>query len=131
MKKIHNTRNKNVLLLVTGLSLMAVMVASYAAGASGDIGSVASQLRGNFVSLAKLITAGSYMAGAGFAVGAILKFKQHKDNPTQIPIGTPIALLFIAGALLFLPSIMKTAGATLYGTGAQSGGVSGVTSYTH
>lgn len=28
------------------------------------------------------------------------------DQPTQIPIGTPIALVFIAGALLFLPSIL-------------------------
>lgn len=28
------------------------------------------------------------------------------DNPTQIPIGTPIALAFIAAALEFLPSIL-------------------------
>jgi intracellular multiplication protein IcmD len=35
-----------------------------------------------------------------------MKFKQHKDNPTQTPIGTPIALVFIAAALLFLPSIL-------------------------
>jgi intracellular multiplication protein IcmD len=36
---------------------------------------------------------------------AILHFKQHKDGPTQIPIGTPISLEFIAAALLFLPTI--------------------------
>jgi hypothetical protein len=28
------------------------------------------------------------------------------DNPTQIPIGTPIALIVIAAALQFLPSII-------------------------
>jgi hypothetical protein len=28
------------------------------------------------------------------------------DNPTQIPIGTPIALVFIAAALLFIPSVL-------------------------
>jgi hypothetical protein len=28
------------------------------------------------------------------------------DSPTQIPIGTPIALVFIAAALLFIPSVL-------------------------
>ena len=55
--------------------------------------------------IASLISAGAYVAGMGFAVGALLKFKQHKDNPTQIPIGTPIALLFIAAALIFIPAL--------------------------
>ena len=57
--------------------------------------------------VAKLITAGSYIAGMGFGVGSIVKFKAHKDNPTQIPVGTPIALLFVAAALLFMPSVSK------------------------
>jgi intracellular multiplication protein IcmD len=59
----------------------------------------------------------AYLAGLGFAIGAIMKFKQHKDNPTQIPIGTPIALIFIAAALLFLPSILGVAGSTMFGKG--------------
>jgi hypothetical protein len=33
----------------------------------------------------------------------------------QIPIGTPIALLFIGAALIFLPSLLKVAGETLFG----------------
>ncbi len=64
--------------------------------------------------LAKLITAASYIAGLGFSIGAIMKFKQHKDNPTQIPIGTPIALVFIAAALLFVPTILSAVNATIY-----------------
>lgn len=52
----------------------------------------------------EFITGGLYIAGISFAIAAIIKFKQHKDNPTQIPIGTPVALLFIAAALLFLPT---------------------------
>ena len=81
-----------------------------------------------FGNLAKLITAGSYIAGLGFAMAAILKFKAHKDNPTQIPVGTPIALLFIAVALLFLPSLLKMAGSTLFGASPIAGGISGVES---
>jgi hypothetical protein len=66
----------------------------------------------SFGNIASLITAASYIAGFGFALGAILKFKQHKDNPTQIPVGTPIALVFIAAALLFLPTLLPVTGAT-------------------
>jgi intracellular multiplication protein IcmD len=61
----------------------------------------------------------------GFSIGAIMKFKQHKDNPTQIPIGTPIALIFIAAALLFLPTILGIAGATMFGS--SGGSVAGPT----
>lgn len=70
----------------------------------------------SYGNIAKLINASSYVAGFGFALGAILKFKQHKDNPTQIPIGTPIALVFIAAALLFLPSIISSTGTTIFGS---------------
>lgn len=85
--------------------------------AGKSLGTMASSVTGTFTSLAKLVTAGSYLAGLGFAIGAILKFKQHKDNPTQIPIGTPIALTFIAAALLFLPSILGVTGGTMFGAG--------------
>lgn len=84
------------------------------AAAAQDLGKVAEKITGTFENVAKLITAGSYIAGLGFSIGAIMKFKQHKDNPTQITIGTPIALLFIAAALLFLPSILDVAGGTLF-----------------
>ena len=92
-----------------------------------SIGGMASQINASFANLAKLITSGSYVAGLGFAVGAIMKFKQHKDNPTQIPVGTPIALVFIAAALLFLPTILSIAGGTMFGSGGETGGVGGVT----
>ncbi len=90
------------------------------------IGTMASSITSSFTSLTKLITAGSYLAGLGFSVGAIMKFKQHKDNPTQIPIGTPIALVFIAAALLFLPTILSVAGYTMFGTsGGKAAGPTG------
>lgn len=95
-------------------------IAGEAVAADKGLGGMASSVTSSFESLAKLITAGSYLAGLGFAISAILKFKQHKDSPAQIPIGTPIALVFIAAALLFLPSILGIAGATMFGTGGGS-----------
>lgn len=109
---------------ITCLGLL--LIAGEALAASSlTVGGMASSITGSFTNLTKLITAGSYLAGLGFSIGAIMKFKQHKDNPTQIPIGTPIALIFIAAALLFLPTILGIAGATMFGS--SGGSVAGPT----
>lgn len=96
---------------------------------SGGIGAVAAQAKGSLAGLAQLITAGSYVAGMGFAVGAVVKFKAHKDNPTQVEISKPIALLFIAAALIFIPSVFKSVGGTLFTSGMVAG-VSGITKFS-
>lgn len=112
---------KKVILGVLGLTCLVGVTVVFASG----IGGVAAKVTTNLNNVAKLITAGSYVAGMAFTVGAIVKFKAHKDNPTQVPIGAPIALLFVGAALLFLPSVMKTAGDTLgFKSQAGIGGVS-------
>jgi intracellular multiplication protein IcmD len=98
-----------------------------AANTARSLGEVAGSITESFTNLAKLITSGAYLAGLGFSIGAIMKFKQHKDNPTQIPIGTPIALFFISAALLFLPSILDVTGSTMFGaSGGQTAGPEGI-----
>lgn len=106
-----------------GMILISQKIA--AAGPALTLGEMASSITSSFVNLAKLITAGSYLAGLGFSIGAIMKFKQHKDNPTQIPIGTPIALIFIAAALLFLPTVLGMTGQTMFGAAGQTAGPTG------
>ena len=78
-----------------GLMLLAGAMLCLCAGtvfAISGIGSVAANVTSNLTGIAKLITAGAYVAGFGFAVAAIVKFKAHKDNPTQVNISMPIAL---------------------------------------
>lgn len=118
---------KKVLLFVCGIALFCMGTLVYASGQSG-IGAVAEQAKQSLSSIAELITAGSYVAGMGFAVAAVTGFKAHKDNPTQSPISKPIALLFVAAALLFIPSVFKSAGGTLFDSGVQAG-ISGITSF--
>lgn len=72
-----------------------------------SVGEMAEEITSSFTNLTILITAGSYIAGLGFTIGAILKFKQHKDNPTQVPLFEPLSLFGLAAALLFLPSIAR------------------------
>lgn len=109
--------------LASAAAVATLALISQHAVAGMTVGGMASQITQSFTNLTKLITAGSYLAGLGFSVGAIMKFKQHKDNPTQIPIGTPIALVFIAASLLFLPTILGITGATMFGsTGGKTSG---------
>lgn len=128
-KIINKSGFKNWFISAACMALLVVICQDASAGAI-SLGKMASNITTSFGALTKLITAGSYLAGLGFSIGAIMKFKQHKDNPTQIPIGTPIALIFIAAALLFLPSILGVAGATMFGTtGGKTAGPGG-TIYT-
>lgn len=120
---------KKVILGVLSLACFTLGTAVMAAAVSGGIGTVAGNVTKNLGAIAQLITAASYVAGMAFAVGAVVKFKAHKDNPTQIPIGTPIALLFVGAALIFIPTVFKVSGATLFGGSGQVGGISGITSF--
>jgi len=102
-----------------------LILASGAASAAISLGTMSQNVYNTFGQVTQLITAASYLAGLGFSIGAIMKFKQHKDNPTQIPIGTPIALVFIGAALLFLPSILDVAGQTMFGGEQTTAGPTG------
>ncbi len=126
MKTIFQKRFKNASFICM-VAWIFFIESAFAGSSTWTIGDVASQITGSFEQLSKLITAGSYLAGLGFSIGAIMKFKQHKDNPTQIPVGTPIALLFIAGGLLFLPSILDVTSITMFGTtGGTVAGPTGI-----
>lgn len=120
---------KKVILGVLALSSFVVGTAAWAAVSGVGIGQVASNVTSNLSAVARLITAASYVAGMAFAVGAIVKFKAHKDQPTQIPIGTPIALLFVGAALIFIPTVFKVSGGTLFGASGTVAGVSGIESF--
>lgn len=128
MKRIEWAQWLKAIAVVSALSCF-VLGRAYAEN-SADLGTVAETITDTFDSLAMLITAGSYIAGLGFAISAILKFKAHKDNPQQVTVGTPIALLFVAAALIFLPSILGVTGNTLFGVSqGESAGVTGITTF--
>ena len=117
-------------MMLFGVSALFFGIATTVLAASGvGIGTVAANVKSNFPAIAQLVTAGSYLAGMGFAVGAIVKFKAHKDNPTQVQLSVPVALLFVAAALMFIPSVFSSAGKTLYGVSGSVAGISGVTTF--
>src|SRR5580700_1537579 len=80
------------------------------ASSGQDLGKVAQNITGTLTNVGKLIAAASYVAGVGFALMGMLKFKAHKDQPQQVPLSQPIVLLAIAAGLVFLPSLITSGG---------------------
>ena len=129
-RKIMKNRLRGFIKSYSGRGLVALALSLFSvavfAEATKSLGGVAGEITDSFANIGKLITGASYLAGLGFSVGAIMKFKAHKDNPTQITIGTPIALVFVAAALLFLPSILDVTGMTMFGEKGTTAGSTGM-----
>ena len=104
---------------VLGFALL--MQTAFAEGDTG-LGGIATSVTGSFTAFGKLMVAAAYVAGFALTIAAIFKFKAHKDNPQQVPMGTPIALLAIGIVLVFLPSLFAPAGQTAFGDEGGTGG---------
>jgi hypothetical protein len=81
-----------------------------------DVGQVATNFEQSFTSFGKLIVAISYSGGVGFGIAAVYKFKQYKDNPTQIPVSTPFALMIVSVLMVFLPGFSEPIANSLFGS---------------
>ena len=84
-----------------------------------ELGDMADLLVDQFDNVTSLMIAIAYVAGIGFGLTAVYKFKQHKDNPTQVSVGLPFSMMAISVLLVFLPSIYIPAGNSLFGEGAR------------
>jgi len=114
-------------IMKSALSMCLGMMGFYITNAlaANDIAGIANTITGSFESIGKLMTATAYLAGFGLTIASIFKFKQHKDNPQQTPMGIPITMLLVGIALIFLPNIISPAGTSIFGEGATTGGFTG------
>ena len=96
-----------------------------AAFATQDIGGLAEQATGSFAGIGKLLMAICYVCGFGLATISVFMFKKHRDNPQQTALGVPVGLLVIGVGLIFLPTLLGTAGQTIFGTDRQASDYSG------
>lgn len=94
--------------------------------AAQDLSGIVKNVQTNVETLAPLLTIVSYVAGVGFAIAGIVQFKAHKDNPAQVPLSKPLVYLGVGAALLFLPSIMASAGSTVF-AGEEASAAAGET----
>jgi len=108
------------------ISLVTILAAGVAdlvlaqGGGGGDISSMATKVKTEATSVATLMTIAAYVAGVGFALGGVLQFKAHKDNPQNTPLSKPVVMIVVAACLLFLPTVMTIAGGSLFESGQSS-----------
>ncbi|MEC8383228.1 MAG: hypothetical protein VXZ73_02135 [Pseudomonadota bacterium] len=75
---------------------------------------VFNRILSDFCSIADLLGALSYVAGVAFSVASVFKFKQHRDSPTQVPIGFPFIYLAAAVGLIFMPQLLGEGATTFF-----------------
>ena len=118
-------KTKKIVKKITTSALLAgTTISAWAQGQT--IGAVASSITSNLLQITKLITGIAYVGGVGMFLVAVFQFRQHKENPTQVPLSKPMMFLAIAAALVFLPSLIGNVGQTVFGT-TTAGGASGFT----
>lgn len=123
-KVVLHFKTKKIIWL--GLALLSMLTfcefnCAYA-GSNQTLGDIALNVTSSMSGLAKLITAVSYVAGIGFAMMGLLKFKAHKDNPTQVHLSQAFVLIVISVGLIFLPNLISTGGTTIWGEQANQVG---------
>lgn len=104
--------------------LILILIGCYSVGAwSADgmsLEEFSKNIQKSFGTFARIMAIAAYVAGVGFAMIGLLKFKAHKDNPAQIPLSTPVALIAVSAGLLFLPTVFQIAGSAVFGDKAKS-----------
>lgn len=113
--------NKRV---VTVLLLNTLLVSTCFA-AEVNLGGILENMRRSLGGILTLVFSLSVVASVAFAVLSAFKFKQFKDNPTQITIGQPFALLMLAAAMMWMPFIIRVIGTTITGGGEPNASLSG------
>jgi hypothetical protein len=73
-----------------------------------------------------LISAVAYLLGLVMGVTAILKTKEHIENPNQTALREGVIRFLIGGSLLALPMVIAAAHNTIANAGSVQGAVSGI-----
>ena len=102
-----------------------LLSSSLAFAQAASLQDMGSNILKSYNSFGTLLIDMAYLAGIGFGLTAVLKFKQHKDNPAQTSIGTSFAMLGISVFLVTLPSIYSPAGRSLFGDDITNAGITG------
>ena len=80
----------------------------------GGIKSLFVNVYSNFEQVADLMGGAAYLAGVIFVFAAMMKIKQHRDNPAQVPVTTGLVFLLAGVGLIFLPSTLSEGATTLF-----------------
>ena len=112
-----------VLPIIAGVGL--ISSACFADGSSPTIQGIASNMTETVTSVANIISNVALVVGLSLVCASFFKLKQHKDQPTQVPISNGVTLLVIGAALTVFPLLLPTANQAAFGSGVSTGTVGG------
>lgn len=115
---------KNLRKLLLRATIIGAIVGSsvaLAASSGKDLKTVISGIITQIMSLMGFLKVIAGIAGVGFFLGGLIKFKAYRDNPQSTPLSQPIVLLAVGGALLFFPTMLGIVGQTMFGGGQVAG----------
>ena len=105
---------------IVGLGLLVTCTMTFADDVT--ISSIALNMQDTVKYAVEIMSAIALACGIVLMVIGILKFKAHKDQPTQIPLSTGLMYLCVGAALTMVPILIPTFNSAL--TGASSDSVS-------
>jgi len=85
----------------------AVVATTNYTGAEGGFSTIFERVAVSFGGLPGLISMAAYIMGIVFAIGGILKIKDHVENPGQTDLKSGAIRLVVGGALFALPFVMS------------------------
>ncbi len=84
-------------------------------GGAKTLGGVIRNAYGSLDGIPGILSVIAYLFGLLLAFRALLDFKNHVDNPSQVPLADGVKKFFAGGALFSLPFISKVVVGTLFG----------------
>ena len=109
---------------IVGLGLLVTSALTFADGTPVTISSIAANMTSTVTYAVEIMSSVALACGIVLMVIGILKFKAHKDQPTQIPLSTGLMYLCVGAALTMVPILIPTFNSAL--VGADSNSVSNV-----
>jgi intracellular multiplication protein IcmD len=97
-----------LLALISAASYADVPPVIYQAPAM-SVGDAASSLMGPMGLLKKIMNDICLIAGVAFLLGALLQYRAHRENPSQVRLSTPFFMLILSLAFFGLPYVHQLA----------------------
>lgn len=101
-----------------GFTLDSVTLTIGSVSGSTDVNGIVGNIMSGSDSAPLFVIGFSYVAGLLMIGLGILKLKEHVENPSQVPVRTPVIRFLVGGALLSLPTIYSVI-ATMIDGGAS------------
>ena len=109
---------KNILYL--GVLSALVLVAIDPAMAGEGLTKITDTVKDQLPEVVDVLAIVAYIAGVGFGIKAALKLKESNETKGQVPLSQPITLVIVAGVLLALPTMLKVATESVFGSNKKT-----------